>query len=483
VGDDDQSIYGWRGAEVENIHKFQKDFPGTKVFKLERNYRSTKKILNIANAIIKNNTKRMEKTLWTENEDGVKIEKRVEYDETHESRFVAETIKSLVWYSGYKYSEIAVLIRLNALSLQFEKEFANYGIPYNVFGGFKFYERKEIKDVVSYLRLLNNPFDEESFLRIINYPKRGIGDSAIAKIREYADSKRITLFDTVLSIEESGLQTALVSKIAGFKEMILKLYDDLESLNKEEFIKSLFRRTGIDAEFASGSEEDINRKINIDQFADTFIGYFDDNADAGLDNFLTNVSLVSDTDKEFGNKVSIATVHSVKGLEFKTVFVCGLDDGIFPISRANNNLHETEEERRLMYVAVTRAMERLYLTRARSRYLYGERKYTLESRFLTELSEFFDVPKEKPLFDRFDRDFDGEREYETVGTRIARQAIEIKPQSKDFSSFKKGVKIYHKVFGEGVIIDIKDSVNADIAFPKIGVKTFNLNFAPITLTE
>ena len=246
VGDDDQSIYGWRGADVKNINRFIKDFDGTKVLKLERNYRSTKKILNLANTVIRNNSGRMSKTLWTENDEGERAVKYEAADEKQEAYYVASMIKSLVAYSGYSYSDIAILIRLNALSNPFEQEFLNYGLPYNVYGGFKFYERKEIKDIVAYLRLIVNPFDEESLLRVINFPRRGIGQAAIAEIRAAAMRDGLQLYDIILNIDrQPGISPATARKVGVFRDIIMSIMQASQLLEMDEFIMKLLEITGI----------------------------------------------------------------------------------------------------------------------------------------------------------------------------------------------------------------------------------------------
>ncbi|NLK17569.1 MAG: UvrD-helicase domain-containing protein [Clostridiales bacterium] len=512
VGDDDQSIYGWRGAEVRNIYRFMKDFEGTALLKLERNYRSTKKILNLANVVIKNNTVRISKRLWTQNEEGESAVKFEATDERQEAYYVASMIKSLVAYSGYNYSDIAVLIRLNALSNPFEQEFLSYGLPYKVFGGFKFYERKEIKDIIAYLRLIVNPFDEESLLRIINFPKRGIGPSAVAELRAAAQAEGVMLYDVILNIKQQpAVSAATARKIKLFRDVAVALMEASELLEKEEFISRLLRITGLDSAYPNDTEENINRRLNIDEFVKSFIKYFEDNEGATLEDFLASVTLISDIDSmEENSGVNIATIHSVKGLEFKVVFVCGLDEGLFPISRAYDNPDDLEEERRLMYVAITRAKERLYLTRAKSRFIYGRRNFTISSRFLRELEECLEgTPKratgfwdarasaggfvgKKPSGYRESAAFGGDyaqsasagSAFKVSSTPAQEEAFTGKEEKGDFSQYKIGGRIYHQKFGEGVIVSLSGSgynAMADIAFPKIGIKTFALKFAPIKL--
>lgn len=478
VGDDDQSIYGFRGAEVENINRFQKDFKNTVILKLQRNYRSTKKILTLANSIIKHNSCRISKELWTENSDGVRAEKFEANDENAEAYFVSSMIKSLVSYNGYKYSDFAVLIRLNALSRSFEQEFLNYGLPYKVFGGFKFFERKEIKDIIAYLRLIVNPFDDESLLRVINFPKRGIGESAISQLRDVAKHYNMTLYDVILKSKTlEKMPVALAKKTAEFKDILLNIMQASELMEMPDFINSLLKYTGIDVVYTENTEENINRRLNIDEFVNSFNKYFEENAGSNIEDYLTSVTLISDIDNMDDSGISVATVHAVKGLEFKVVFICGLDDGIFPMKRAYNEPEQLEEERRLMYVAITRAKERLYFTRAKSRFLYGQRSYTMESKFLGELSEFFDnkvTANAKKEENRFTGNYGFNASFKQ----------ENKKQETDISVFKEGSKVFHQKFGEGVIVGMSGSGNttmADIAFPRLGIKTFTLKFAPIKL--
>lgn len=512
VGDDDQSIYGWRGAEIENVFKFQKDFPSVKVLKLERNYRSTKKILEFANHIIKNNHNRMEKKLWTENSDGVRVDKFVAEDEGKEAYYVSSVIKSLIEYNGYNYNDFAVLVRLNALSRSFEQEFLKYNIPYKVYGGFKFYERKEIKDITAYLRLIINPFDEESLLRVINFPKRAIGDTAVEKLRNVARQNDLSLYDVILNIERvEELPPLLVKKVIGFKNVIISLMHAYELNEPEDFIKKIPIITGIAAAFAENTEENINRKLNLDEFASSYVDFFNDNEGSTLEDFLTSVALVNETEEESAdNSVKIATIHSVKGLEFKSIFICGLDDGIFPMARAFTEPKELEEERRLMYVAITRAEERLYLTRAKSRFLYGNRKYMAPSIFLNELSIFFESDK-KPLMadksesynSRYSKNSGYEDSYyndnytdntaksssfvkNNYVSEREKRMIAASHNNADYQDIKTGVKVSHKKFGVGTVISLSGSgsgKSASIAFEKIGIKTITLSMAQLKVLD
>ena len=411
VGDDDQSIYGWRGAKIENILHFDKAFQGAKVFKLERNYRSTKSILNLANAIIHNNGKRKNKTLWTENEEGEAPKVHEADEESGEARYIAYTIAGLL-RQGYSYSDFAILMRLNALTRSFEQEFTGDGIPYKVFGGFKFFERKEIKDMLAYLRLVNNPFDSEALIRIINFPKRGIGAKTVETLQSYAYETELSVYDALLDIDEMGFTSGTRQKLVGFRDLVKEWIIDSQGMPVNELVKKIIEDTKMREAYADDSDESINKRANIDEFVNSVEDYVRLNPEASLTDYLNQVSLSSDTDDmDDGNYVTLATVHAVKGLEFKCVFICGMEENIFPVSRAVDNDDDMEEERRLTYVAITRAKERLYITRSKSRYLYGKREPTARSRFLKELSSELDLPQETRSYGRGYSDWDDPDSY------------------------------------------------------------------------
>ncbi len=411
VGDDDQSIYGWRGAKIENILHFEKDFKGAKVFKLERNYRSTKHILQLANTVIKNNGNRKDKTLWTENEEGANAKVFEAEEESGEARYIAHTIAGLL-KQGYKYSDFAILMRINALTRSFEQEFTGDGIPYKVFGGFKFFERKEIKDLLAYLRLINNPFDSEAALRIINFPKRGIGAKTVEALQNYAYETELSVYDALLDLEEIGFSGGTKEKLIGFRDLIKKWIIDSQDMPVNDLVKAIVADTKMREAYADESDESINKRANIEEFINSVEEYCKLNEGATLTDYLNQVTLSSDTDDmDDGNYVTLATIHSVKGLEFRVVFLCGMEENTMPISRAVDSEEDMEEERRLMYVAITRARERLYFTRSKSRYLYGKREPTARSRFLKELSKEIDLPKEAPRVSRGYGDWDDPESY------------------------------------------------------------------------
>lgn len=394
VGDDDQSIYGWRGARIENILQFEKQFPSAQIFKLQRNYRSTKNILAVANETIKNNGRRKQKTLWTEKEEGEKVKVYEADEESYESMYVARTIRELV-REGYSYSDFAVLMRVNALTRSFEQEFSADGIPFKVFGGFKFYDRKEIKDMLAYLRLVANPFDNEALIRIINFPRRGIGAKTLEILEDYAKKSGISDYEALLEAYNIDVASGARAKLSEFGAQIKSWILASAELSVLDLVKKIVKDSGLDTAFSGDDDESVNKKANVEEFVNSVADYERLNGNADLSEYLQQVSLVSDTDEmDETNYVTLATVHAVKGLEFKCVFVVGLEENILPSSRAETDEDALEEERRIMYVAVTRAKERLYLTRSKSRFLYGKRESTVRSRFLKELADVVELPKD-----------------------------------------------------------------------------------------
>lgn len=529
VGDDDQSIYGWRGAEIENILSFEKSFPGAKVFKLERNYRSSGNILKLANAVIKHNGRRKNKTLWTDKAEGEKVVVQEAEQESGEARFAAYTIAGLM-NRGYRYSDFAVLMRLNALTRSFEQEFTADGIPYKVFGGFKFYERKEIKDLLAYLRTVNNPFDSEAIVRIVNFPKRGIGKTTVERLENYAYQTELSVFDALLDLDELGFTGSTKQKLETFRDQLKGWIAYGAEASVVDLVKRIVDETNMKQAYADDSDESINKRANIDEFVNAVEEYCKLNPEATLTDYLNQVTLSSDTDDmDDGNCVTLATIHSVKGLEFPVVFLCGLEDGVMPVSRAQEKEKDLEEERRLMYVAVTRAKERLYLTRSKSRYLYGKREPTMRSRFLKELSSELELPRESSS--RFDRSYSdddpefygnasygagrfggyprtsfrqnsepkrsvwqspaqprpadfrsspvsaqkGAFTYGGVGSSASKPA-----SMRDVSVYKEGVKVVHPKFGNGTIIAVRGQI-LDVAFENLGVKQLSAALAPLTV--
>ncbi len=500
VGDDDQSIYGWRGAKIENILSFDDIFRGAKVYKLERNYRSTKKILQLANCIIANNVNRRQKELWTENSDGVKIETFVGGDENNEATFVALQIKSLMARSSeLNYNNFAVFMRVNALSRAFEQEFMKYGIPCKVFGGFRFFERKEIKDLLAYLKVINNKNDDESFLRCISTPKRGIGDKTLRELREFCASASISLYDGLWRLEQTNLSNSVKSKLFNFG-MLLNSFTEYSKHNPvSKLLGHIIETTGFNEQFIEKNEENNSKLYNVSELKNSAEQFEKDNAGSTLADYLNSVTLSSDTDDINSDQaVAIATIHASKGLEYKCVFVVGLDETILPIARSLNNEEELEEERRLMYVAVTRAKERLYLTRAMSRYMYGRRENMVQSRFIKEAQVVLSpkTQQEKPVIERQNGynyketylDDDGYTSSHGYSSNYAKSFMRSNAPKENKSvqtdKYKSGIKVKHAKFGEGIVVAVKgsgDNLIADVAFKGVGVKSLSVKYAPMEI--
>ncbi len=386
VGDVDQSIYSWRGADYTIILNFQKDFKNTKVIKLEQNYRSTANILNVANAIIENNTERVDKVLYSNKGEGEKIDYYEAQDEADEANFIVSRIKQ---DSGGDYNRYAILYRTNSQSRALEEACMAASVPYRIYGGLKFYDRKEIKDIIAYLKLIYNTDDSQSFRRIVNVPKRAIGDTTVKNLQDYADKFDISLFAAAERIDENNeIPQRTRSKIKDFAQLILKFKDAQKNYSLQEFVTLVIEKTGYLAELQAQntpeSEADIENLQELVNVAGEFVPEDSENI---LGEFLQQVALVSDTDNldNIANNVTLMTLHSAKGLEFPVVFLAGCDEGVFPHQRTFNVPSEMEEERRLMYVGVTRAEEKLYLTSAKRRQMWGEYKYYNPSRFIEEI--------------------------------------------------------------------------------------------------
>ena len=456
VGDEDQCIYSWRGANFHNIFNLKNDFDNVKVFKLEQNYRSSKNILSLANNVISNNKERLEKKLWTEKDDGLPPVVYSAFDERDEALFVATEIEKLR-EEGYKLSDFAVLMRINALSRPIEEGLLAYNIPYKVYGGLKFFERAEIKILLAYLSIFVNKKDEISLLKVINFPRRGVGDVAI-------NTLKLETEDGILNyiLSEKFKCHKLYKKLENFVENYRKLDKERENLSLYDFAKRVIKDFKIDLEYAGKDEENINKSRNIDSFLASIKEFEAENEGATLADYLSGVMLKSDQDDMEGDGyVSLSTVHAVKGLEFRVVFVVGLEEGIFPLSRAMNLPSEMEEERRLMYVAITRAEEKIYLIHATKRFMYGKSNYETESRFLKELNiveKNLPKPKEK-------------------------KKKEDKAQEFFDSGLKVGDKVIHPRFGEGEILDISaDGMVGKIDFSG-SVKELMLNMAKLEKME
>ena len=386
VGDVDQSIYSWRGADYTIILNFQKDFKKTKLIKLEQNYRSTANILNVANAIIENNTERVDKVLYSQKGDGELIDYFEAQDEADEANFVASRIKQ---DAGGDYNRFAILYRTNSQSRALEEACMAAGIPYRIYGGLKFYDRKEIKDIIAYLKLIYNTDDSQSFRRIVNVPKRAIGDTTVKNLADFADKEDISLFAACQRIEDAvEIPPRTRSKLKDFSELILKFVNAKDSYSLQDFVTLVIEKTGYLAELQSQNTPESEADIeNLQELVNVAGEFVPEEADNALGEFLQQVALVSDLDgmEDISNNVTLMTLHSAKGLEFPIVFLAGCDEGVFPHQRTFNIPSEMEEERRLMYVGVTRAEEKLYLTSAKRRQMWGEYKYYNPSRFIDEI--------------------------------------------------------------------------------------------------
>ena len=387
VGDVDQSIYSWRGADYTIILNFQKDFKNAKLVKLEQNYRSTANILNVANAIIENNQERVEKTLYSNNGDGELVDYYEAQDEADEANFVVSKIKQ---NSGGDYNKYAVLYRTNSQSRALEEACMAAGIPYKIYGGLKFYDRKEIKDIIAYMKLIYNLDDSQSLRRIINVPKRAIGEATVSNLQKYADSKDISLFQAIIEIDEDAkdFSPKTRAKLKDFAAMILRFRDVQKNYNLREFVTLVIEKTGYLAALQIENTPEADADIeNLQELVNVAEEFEPEELDNALGEFLQQVALVSDVDgmDNISNNVTLMTLHSAKGLEFPVVFLAGMDEGVFPHQRTFNSNSEMEEERRLMYVGVTRAKEKLYLISATRRQMWGEYKYYNPSRFIEEI--------------------------------------------------------------------------------------------------
>ncbi len=468
VGDEDQCIYSWRGANFQNIFNFKKDFNDVKVFKLERNYRSSPEILNIANNLIKNNISRLDKKLWTEKESVCDPKTYTAYDERDEANFVAREISNLI-SKGAKFSDFAILMRVNALSRSFEESLLSYNISHKVYGGFKFFERVEIKNVIAYLRLFVNPKDDISFERVVNFPKRGVGDGALLKIKEMCNGNN--LLDCVLA-EEFENESAVFKKLQGFISAFKSLKVLQESLTLTDFVKQVITIFDIRLAYNSKVEEDFNKLMNIDSFIASCQEFEKANKEATLSQYLESVTLMSDTE-EIGNDgaVVIATIHSVKGLEFKNVFVVGCEEGVFPGARSLSSNTQLEEERRLMYVAVTRAEEKVFLTNCNKRYIYGRTSYQMPSRFLKELGIIKTKKNEK--VQTSSKPFS----FPSFFKKENKEEVKV-----NTSKYAVGQKVEHPRYGEGEILQISsDGLVGDINFDDFGNKSLMLEIAPLEI--
>ena len=485
VGDSDQSIYRWRGADIANILSFEKDYPNATVILLEQNYRSTKRILLAANEVIQNNLTRKPKNLWTENQEGNKIQYFRADSEKGEAQFVAGKIKELIKSGNYKQSNMAILYRTNAQSRVIEEVLLKSNIDYSIVGGIKFYERKEIKDMISYLKLIANPDDDIAFLRVINVPKRGIGVSSFEKIAHFSEMHNLSLFQTLDSVELIGLSPKVTKAVAEFRDLINNYSRMQDFLSVTELLEDLLDKSGYREMLkAEKSLESESRLENLDELLSVTKNFEDTNEDKSLIAFLTDLALVADIDSldDEGQKktdtVVLMTLHSAKGLEFPVVFLLGLEEGVFPHSRSLAEEAEMEEERRLAYVGITRAEELLFMTNAQMRTLYGRTTSNAPSRFIKEIPAH--------LFEGVETKNRVVSSSSSFSRQPQRKAV-VKPQiastGGDELGWKVGDKAEHGKWGVGTVVSVKgqgEGIELDIAFPKpVGIKRLLAKFAPI----
>ncbi|WP_405322261.1 DNA helicase PcrA [Frisingicoccus sp.] len=493
VGDDDQSIYKFRGANIYNILNFEKEFPDAKVIKLEQNYRSTKNILDAANSVIKNNKGRKAKRLWTENETGDKIvfhQYQNEYDEAYQ---IVEEIDKTVDQNKAQYHDFAILYRTNAQSRVLEEKFVSKSIPYKVVGGVNFYQRKEIKDILAYLKTIDNGRDNLSVQRIINVPKRGIGAASVSKAVEYAQERDMSLFDALECCEDIPRLGKTAEKIKGFVNMIAVFRAQSEYISLAELLENILEETGYIKELEEEYEEQAEARIeNIDELMNKIIAYEQEEEEPTLSGFLENVALVADIDSldESEDYVMLMTLHSAKGLEFPYVYMCGMEDGLFPsyMTIVSDDPDEIEEERRLCYVGITRAKKKLTMTCARSRMVRGSTQYNRPSRFVSEISPaLFDkgrVPeKVKPELHIPKSTVYSKKQ--TADNIISYgKAFEVRKASA--LDYTVGDTVKHIKFGTGVVINIVDGgkdYEVTVDFEKSGVKKMFASFAKLKLVD
>lgn len=493
VGDADQSIYGWRGADIQNILDFEKDYPDAKVIKLEQNYRSTQIILDAANAVIENNTGRKPKNLWTENKNGADIIYFQAVDERDEARFVIEQLQNLQRTENKKLGDMAILYRTNTQSRIFEEMLIKSGISYNMVGGLKFYERKEIKDIIAYLRVIFNPADSLSLLRIINVPKRGIGDASLAKIQAYAAANNVSLFEAVSNAAAiDGLSSRFVSKLDDLAGIIFELMNLANEAPVEDLIDRVLRDTGyleeLENERTPQAQSRIDNLHELISVAQEFAASEEEN---NLENFLAHVALVSDIDDtELGeDAITLMTLHSSKGLEFPVVFLVGMEEGLFPHARTLMDETEIEEERRLCYVGITRAKEKLFLSSTKMRTIYGNTVTYPPSRFLQEIPAR--LVKTIKRQERFSALENFKQVSEKYNARSQKPASTFNPHSfmpqkpaavagGTGTRFNTGDRVSHSKWGEGMVVSVKDSPDGQevkVAFAGAGVRSLLTKYA------
>lgn len=525
VGDNDQGIYSFRGADISNILNFERDFPGTKIIKLEQNYRCTGNILKAANAVIKHNENKYDKKLWTENEEGHLPCIYCGEDEYDEGRYIVEQINHLKTEEYYKNSDFTILYRMNAQSRAIEDILMREGIPYKVIGGLKFYERKEIKDIIAYLRLIHNSADNLSLKRIINEPKRGIGKTSIDQIQEISDKTGNSMYEIIRNAQEYGL-TRVFSNSRDFIEQIEYLKSKKDELKISDLIKETLNKTGYTKALENENSVEAETRIeNLEEFLTVAIEFEEESADNTLAEFLENITLSSDIDgmEDQDNSITLMTLHSAKGLEFPVVFLVGMEEGIFPGYKTIGEPQALEEERRLFYVGITRAKQYLYLTCAKHRTIFGSTSYNQVSRFVKEIPEellegYAEVVERKSVDKEEFKDYGyrwsygkgqtvktfkmSEEDKSAVAKTIGEQGTKSEYQYRtaesflnsikqnnqtndvDLSKYQVGQRVYHKKFGEGTITKLEqegNDVKVDLEFDKAGHKRLMAKFAGLEI--
>ncbi len=491
VGDDAQSIYAFRGADIGNILSFQRDYPDAVTIRLEQNYRSTRRILRLAEAIIRHNRDQLEKQLWTENPEGEPIVLIEALSERDEAQKIEQRLRDLHVRYGYAYRDFAILYRTNAQSRSLEEALRRGGIPYRVVGGLSFYQRKEVKDVLAYLRLLVNPHDAASLQRVINYPARGIGQRTIEELMAFAQRQGLSLWQALERVEEVGLPARTQKALQDFHFLIARHAARMQTVPVDELVRDLVVESGLLEELQrEGTPEALARWENVQELLNAIAEY---QAAAGeqatLSGFLQEVALLTDLDElPEDNRVTLMTLHASKGLEFPVVFITGLEEGLFPLAQATQDRKELEEERRLFYVGVTRAQQHLFLSYARSRYRYGEQLPSVRSRFLEELDTDVIVTEAGLPFRKRTEDAVGSTRYAELDPHYYRQNLRhvVQPTRRQVvydeatEAIAPGMRVVHALFGEGKVLALEgegDAARAIVFFPEVGQKKLVLKFA------
>ena len=505
VGDNDQGIYSFRGADITNILNFEKDFPNTKIIKLEQNYRCTQNILDVANAVIKNNETKYEKKLWTKNEKGERVQLHKADNEYDEASFIVEKINELKREEYYKNSDFAILYRMNSQSRSIEDILRREDMPYKIIGGLKFYERKEIKDAIAYLRLIQNNSDNLSLIRIINEPKRGIGKASLENIEELANHNQTSMYDIIKRANEFELNRVFINS-REFVQTIEELTERKDEMLISEILTEVLKKSGyLKVLELEDSIEAENRIENLNEFLTVAMEFEEENAENGLAEFLEGITLSSDIDnlEETEDTVTLMTLHSAKGLEFPVVFLVGMEEGIFPGFKSIGEPKELEEERRLCYVGITRAKEHLYMTCAKQRTIFGSTSCNAVSRFLKEIPEEIVDGYKETVEGKRNTDFEDTETKWTYGIknvtsyevprkqpvvgfafRSAESFLNSLNQKNtdniDLTQYEAGKRVYHKKFGEGIINSVEQEgsdLKVDITFEKAGHKRLMAKFA------